>query len=290
MLRNLRNHAKNTISVLNAGLLERLGRIPVLGDFLRSFARRFAEGSLVTIKSGFASGLKWIRYKRYVNGYWLGHYELPLQSRVSAELQPGNIFFDVGANAGFFTLIAGRLVGSSGTVVAFEPLPQNVAALKENIELNRLSHCKVIDQAVSDSPGSSDFFAAVDQRDNPQTSTASLRRGAPALGENVATYRVKTTTLDQIAQLHGVPKLVKMDIEGGEGRALRGATGLLAHPAAPIIIMETHGAEVSAEVDFLLTNAGYRFYSIGGTPLQSSLEKRHFLAYPPHIREEPSRF
>src|SRR5688572_25684309 len=107
----------------SARLIETLGKVPLLSQALRWYARRHPEGSVVTIKSGEAAGFKWKRHHRYVNGYWLGQYELPLQQALKRELKPGDTFFDVGANAGFFTLIAARLVGPTGKCVAFDPAP-----------------------------------------------------------------------------------------------------------------------------------------------------------------------
>ena len=66
-----------------------------------------------------------------------GMAERPLQSALQRELRPGATFFDIGANVGFVTLIAARLVGPSGRVVAFEPVPENVAAIRENLAHER---------------------------------------------------------------------------------------------------------------------------------------------------------
>src|SRR3954464_11056302 len=101
-------------------LIETAGRIPVMGQFLRWVAHHYAEGSVITIKHGEAAGYRWKRHHRYVNGYWIGHYELEIQNPLKRELRSGETFFDVGANAGFFTLVAAKLVGTSGRCIAFD--------------------------------------------------------------------------------------------------------------------------------------------------------------------------
>src|SRR3954452_16330369 len=117
----------------SARVIEAIGRIPGVGRLLRWVARHYPEGSVVTIKHGEAAGLKWKRHHRYVNGYWIGQYELDIQAALKRELKPGQTFFDVGANAGFFTLVAAKIVGASGKCVAFDPLPMNQESIREQV-------------------------------------------------------------------------------------------------------------------------------------------------------------
>jgi ribosomal protein L11 methylase PrmA len=122
-----------------ARLLSSLGRLPLAGRLLRGFAGHYVEGSVVRIRSGLAAGYLWERHHRYVNGYWTGQYELPIQEALQRELKAGDTFFDVGANAGFFTLVAARLVGQKGSCVAFDPSAENAASIRRQIELDRKS-------------------------------------------------------------------------------------------------------------------------------------------------------
>jgi len=87
---------------IKAKIISGAGKIPGGDKFLRAIARRYKEGSVVRIGAGEAKGLLWQRSHRYVNGYWLGIYELELQACIANELKAGDIFFDIGANAGFF--------------------------------------------------------------------------------------------------------------------------------------------------------------------------------------------
>lgn len=61
--------------------------------------------------------------------------------------------FDIGANIGYYTLLAESLVGPEGRVFAFEPHPENYEKLKENIEVNGYTNCYLINKAVSDKSG-----------------------------------------------------------------------------------------------------------------------------------------
>jgi hypothetical protein len=107
------------MSIKGTKLISTAGRIPVVGRALRWLARRYPEGSVVTIHTGRAAGFRWKRYHRYVNGYWPGIYELLIREALARELKPGQVFYDVGANAGFFSLVGACCVGPGGRVFAF---------------------------------------------------------------------------------------------------------------------------------------------------------------------------
>src|SRR5882672_9992409 len=100
--------------MITADLINGLGQLPGAGTLLRWWARRYREGSVVSIARGSAAGMKWRRHHRYVNGYWIGIYELPLQRAIARELESGNVFYDVGANAGFFSVLGATRVGQTG--------------------------------------------------------------------------------------------------------------------------------------------------------------------------------
>ena len=68
--------------------------------------------------------------------YAIGNNELPVQEAIEGWLQPGDIFYDIGTNVGFFMVIAARKVGKNGHVYAFEPLPANVEVIRHNIMMN----------------------------------------------------------------------------------------------------------------------------------------------------------
>lgn len=253
-----------------AALTSLVGRVPLLGRGLRLLARHYAEGSVVEIRQGLAAGFRWKRHHRHVNGYWIGHYELPLQRLLGRELSAGQTFYDVGANAGFFTLVAARLVGAKGRCVAFEPLPGNIESIREQVRLNSLHQCVIVPEAVGAHAGKARFaFASVGD------SQARLDESRRTEGE---TIEVRVTTLDLAMQLHGVPHFVKLDVEGAEVPALKGAARMLAL-AKPKLLIELHGPDCARQVRECLMAHDYRLFDLDARELPASAEMpRHVFA------------
>ncbi|MEO0230923.1 MAG: FkbM family methyltransferase [candidate division WOR-3 bacterium] len=268
-------------------------KIPIINSLLRNFANKFEEGSIVMIKSGFAKGMLWKRYHRYVNSYWVGIYELPVQKRIILELKKGDTFMDIGANAGFFSLIAAKAVGETGRVIAFEPLPMNVEVIKEQFELNKLNQCECIPFAVGNIIGKTEFILPKAKSGSSSPSTAYIKgiQGNKESSEHITeSYIIDIITLDHFCQKYNVfPDLIKIDVEGAESDVLKGASLLLRSDKAPRIIMELHEGTSNA-IQNQLKNYGYRFFTLQGKPIDNILNLRYFLAYPPFIHKEPVRF
>jgi FkbM family methyltransferase len=250
----------------SATLLNRLRGIPGAKRAFRRLAGDFEEGSVVEIARGPAAGLRWARHHRYVNGYWLGVYELPVQHLLARELRPGDCFWDVGANAGFFSVLAAKLVGRSGHVRAFEPLPDNVESIRRQFELNPLCDCAVVPAAVSDRTGTA-TLVLTDDTSTPHLGPAGGPGGDPGAGLTVA-----TVTLDSVPGPR--PALVKVDVEGAEGAVIEGAAGVLAAGAKWMI--ELHDGPDRDKVKRVLEDAGY------------SLSRPRGLG-PDHVLAVPSR-
>ena len=254
-----------------------LGHIPVLSRALRWYAGRYKEGTVVTILSGHAAGMRWRRFHRYVNGYWLGHYELPVQNVLVNALQPGDAFYDVGANAGLLTLVAARKVGPTGRCFAFDPDPDNVASIRAQIELNDLKNIVVVQAAVSDSTGNMRFV-----RSAPGSPMGHLAQ--EPLQESISTpeesFEVNAMTLDEAVRQYGPPKLIKMDIEGAEAQAIAGAGGLLAR-SRPVWLIELHNKECELAVRKALEKHGYQISRLSGESSDPAG------AFPYHILARP---
>lgn len=139
-------------------------------------------------------------------------------------LQPGMAVLDIGANFGYFTLLAAKAVGSTGRVLSFEPEPANFALLTRNIALNGYAHARGFQLALSDHAGSLRLFTDAANLGNPSLSA----KNVPASG---AFVDVATITLDAfLAGERDLPArfhLLKMDVQGAEALVMAGAKALL---------------------------------------------------------------
>ena len=197
----------------------------------------------VRVLTGPLRGARWIAGAA-TNGAWLGIYERHAQRAFVEHVQAGSIVFDVGANVGFFTLLASRLVGSRGTVVAFEPLPRNLSLLRDHIEMNARTNVVVLPIAVAREDGE----ARLRVTGNPSMT------GLAADGE----LRIATASIDTLVGEGRIPppSFMKIDVEAAEHDVLRGAlTTLRAH--RPVILLSTHGYAVHELCWALLQEEGY---------------------------------
>jgi len=141
----------------------------------------------------------------------------------------GSVVVDIGANVGYYTLLASDLVGDCGTVVAFEPTPANVALLHKSIEANGYKNVTVVAMAVSNRSGTAKLLLGRNSECN---------RITPA-DEDGASIRVETVTLDEYFAPFGMRvDLIKIDAEGAEMAILEGARELLARNPDLIILTE----------------------------------------------------
>lgn len=181
-------------------------------------------------------------------------------------LDEGDVFVDGGAHVGTFALVAAQLVGPSGRVVAFEPARRAADVLVTNIARNGFAWLELRRCAVTDLVGETEF---VEIRGAAAGFSALI---PPATLEGEA-YKVRTTSLD-VALGDITVDFLKLDLEGAEARALRGAEKLLSR-ARPHLLIEIEGAHLqrqqsSAEdIDSVLRAHGYTLWEqIGRAPLR----------------------
>jgi len=207
---------------------------------------------------GRLKGKKWIAGSSN-HGCWLGSYEYAKRITFEKTVTQGSVVFDIGANVGFYTLLASVLVGARGRVFAFEPFPANVVYLKEHLQLNNIDNVTVVEAAVSDKCGTA-FFD-----EGPSSSMGHISANGR--------LRVRTVAIDELVARKElpVPDYIKMDIEGGEGLALSGAKATLAQ-FHPTIFLATHGSSIHQECCRLLQSLDYELQPIDGVDLQSSSE------------------
>lgn len=199
--------------------------------------------------------------------YLDGVFEPECWNFVKGLLRPGMVVFDVGANLGQYTLLAAHCVGAQGHVHSFEPSQRIFTELQFNVELNGLSDRCVLNRlAVSDAPGT----AKLSRYEEGAEVFGSLGVHERSEADIVGYEEVKTLTLDGYMEQHGIGRVdfIKIDIEGAELLALKGASRLLLRKDAPTILLEmgdvnTDGFGYKAcEIWDHLVNLGYRMYSI----------------------------
>ena len=131
-------------------------------------------------------------------------------------LRAGDVFVDVGANIGLFTVIAAKRVGDGGRIYAFEPATMPRQRLEENIRLNRFANVSAQPFALSDQAGSLVISVPTDGHD----AWSSL--AAPIAGTGIQANRIEAVRWDDFARGHGdlKPTMMKIDVEGWENRVL----------------------------------------------------------------------
>jgi len=219
-----------------------MGRIAVLPLSL------VPRDAVVPILSGKLRGRRWI-VGSAIHRCWLGFYEYEKQQWISREVRPKSVFWDIGANVGFYSLLASKLV-RSGKVFAFEPVPRNLEHLRKHLVLNRVTNVEVLPIAVSDENGSARF--QVEQS------------GSMGHLSGEGSITVQIATLDSLVDEGKVlpPDYVKMDIEGAELLALRGSSRTFQR-FRPVLFLATHGRKVEIECRRLLKLWGYDCQNIG---------------------------
>jgi len=196
--------------------------------------------------------MKWIAGSS-IHSCWLGWYELDKQVAIKPYIKPGMTVFDIGANAGFYTLAFSRLVGAQGRVWAFEPLAENVSNLIKHIRLNNLSNTTLVQAVVAGSSGIVGF------------DTEGKLTGAISEEEF---YKVPTVALDNLVESNAapVPDVIKIDVEGAESMVLEGARSLL-QQKRPILFLALHGDEETSRCLRILRFLRYKVFFLDGTPL-----------------------
>ncbi len=149
-------------------------------------------------------------------------------------LKKGSTFLDIGANSGYYTIIASKLVGENGHVYAIEPDPKNIALLKENILINDCRNVTVIEKALDIKSGFTHFNF---EKFNRGESSISLKKGKT---------KVATISLDDLVQTLKVKKIdvINMDIEGAEIATLKGGMKTLSSSSNICLFIEYNPASI----------------------------------------------
>ena len=218
------------------------------------------RGESVTFDTTTPVAKEWF-YPRYVDGRL---HEPALTDRLLDLLDGDDVFYDIGANVGYFTLFASE-VCADGKVYAFELDPRYVEVIEASLRRNETSAI-VVQRAVSDE---SDATVSYADEIIPRITT-----------DRSATRTARTITIDEYRGDNPAPTVMKIDIEGFEYHALRGACETLKRPELKTLFVEVHpdrlreyGHDESDVVD-LLTEAGFDCYAFDDHRRADSTSRR----------------
>jgi FkbM family methyltransferase len=198
-----------------------------------------------------------------------GYYEPQETSLVQSILRPGMSFVDVGANWGYFTLLAANLVGTRGRVLSLEPDPRLFPILQGNVDRSGLKQVTALQLAAAKEAGTLTLVGYTEDGGN-----FGISRIAAHTDGQERMFQVSAHSLDYILRQHQLSPvdLMKMDIEGAEAFALAGLEESLATGKIKRLILELHpiqlaelGSTVFAVIE-KLQSAGYRAWTIDHSP------------------------
>ena len=220
------------------------------------------------ILSGLASGYRISVSPAEKLSYLLGTDEPHLQKAIRRYVALGDTVYDIGANLGYVSLELAKRVGPNGRVIAFEPIPQNIAAFRRHIEINALRQVQLFEFAASDKAGT----AVIRMVENPSTASLVWHRNDPAAAE----FSVSTISVDELVEggQLAYPKFVKIGVEGAEASVLQGMRRTIA-AARPVLFVEC--SEAGRESSWhLMQDLHYRCQSaITGRWINTFDEYRH---------------
>lgn len=212
-------------------------------------------------------------------------HETPEARWVRRLLRPGDHVLDVGANVGFFTLLAAHEVGPQGRVLAFEPVPHNIAVLRRNLEINGVTCVEVRPAAAGAHDG--EISIGLDHPDPDETGVS----GHYTEGGSRDAITVPVVTVDgALAAEAPRLRLAKIDVEGAEPRVLAGMERTLHDRPPDALLMEINPAALERQgftVDDMvrpLVAAGYALRGV--TPLGGTGGPVRLRAHRP--RREPA--
>jgi FkbM family methyltransferase len=237
---------------LRTTIWNHIGRTRLVG-----LPHRFTVGTECGRFTGDSSDL----LSRYV--YYFGQWEPEVTRLIKQRLGPGHTFVDVGANLGWFTLLAANAVGPTGRVVAIEASPANFLCLQENVNNNQLENVRLVNQAVWSSESLLPLFQGPPQHSGISTvvpSFAERHQGYEKAGQIRARPLPELLNPDEIATL----RVLKIDVEGAEGEVLLGLEPMLdSVPRDLEIFLELNPKEYDVDrLLFPIRKRGFRAWII----------------------------
>jgi FkbM family methyltransferase len=220
-------------------------RIDIKGIARKIYYFLFNDKVIAVKGDHMGAGKKWIIDRKFGMAYYKGYYEPRLTRFINDFLDSSSIFLDVGAHAGYFSLIAGSKA-VQGYVYSFEPEPSNFAYIQNIRNLNKMNNWIVEDMALSDKPGNLGF----------QQGTFSSMGKISTTGKR----SVAATSVDYYFTKNNIKRLdlIKIDVEGYGGNVLKGGVDTILK-FKPYILMEVHKESDEYLEAYKLFNPYYEF-------------------------------
>ena len=231
--------------------------------YQRNKPSKGSQGQLVVIDN-FDSSIKMcIDISRSMGAaiYWTGFHEFREFLFLHRFLKPEMVFIDVGANQGEYTLFAAKRL-TNGKVLPFEPLPSILKLLRQNIEVNRFANIEVYECGLSDRNEQLNIFEIDDAHEG-------LATFFPGSRKKGIEYSVPLRRLDDIVAERKIERLdfIKLDIEGGELKALLGAAESI-EQFKPVVMIEINKETYTAagysvdDVKEFFTRRSYKAFEL----------------------------
>jgi len=248
-------------------------------DSLGRTGRRFLHDRVWTIEAGEGAGLKLNLPQNF--DFITGSSEIPVQKALARRLGPGGVFYDIGANIGFFSLIAARIIGESGRVYSFEPVIEHAATLRKNAQLNGLENITVFEVAVGRNSRIDELLLTTCEGGSA-ISTSSVKPSAP-----VSRRMIQVAPLDDLIPAGNLrlPSFVKIDVEGVEFEVVQGMTNTIT-TSKPVLLYEIDDGDKTSfvrrwkELDEYVSLLGYDIVHLEDSYPDLAWNVGHSLALP----------
>ncbi len=245
-----------------------------------SWVRSLVFQVLRNIQKGVGAGLRFDPAGANFD-YMLGTNETPVQNTLARVMNTGDVFYDIGANVGFFTMIGAKLVGATGMVYAFEPVPHLAQAVHRNACRNRFWNVSIIERAVSDHNGPDKLQLTVHPGGATLVSTGIRPQDVK---EEVPVNLITIDAWISDGRLKP-PNVVKIDVEGAEEAVLKGMIHtILTH--RPTVIYEiddlnetSYMKRKTSLMEFFL-RLGYQVYHLADSYAGAASFVGHAVAIP----------
>ena len=247
------------------------------GRWFSYMSRRFWPGRVLRFTDG--RGNRYVSMKNNFTSFAvavLGERDPNVMRFLRRWVQPGFVACDIGANIGTYTVPLSRLVGPTGHVLAFEPNRPTCACLRQNIRQNRLGNVTILRAAAGPETGVANLVVTANNFGEVHLAPAaflSLASEARDSATTPGTARVAVTTVDSEVARLGLTRVdfIKIDVEGFELAALRGAANTLATNANLVVQTEIVPAH-AARYHFDVADLAAFFHGYGYTPYACDTE------------------